>query len=92
MFLLQNAIRINREGVGYSFNAEHFCYGASETAIELLRPGHFILGDELLPFLLVGIQAYVENNQGLPLKLIGDIANMRKRFTARSASGCPEIE
>ncbi len=49
VFFLEHAIHINRESVRNSGHIKHFRYWSSETAVAILRPGHFIFSDELSP-------------------------------------------
>jgi hypothetical protein len=57
VLFLQDAVGINREGVGNRGHPKHFCNWACESAIAVLRLAHFVFGDIGLPFLFIVIQA-----------------------------------
>jgi len=61
MLFLQNPIPVDREGARNRGHCKHFCHRSVETAVSILRPSHFVLADNFLPFLLVGIQTHTEN-------------------------------
>jgi len=77
MLVLQDAIGVNRKGVRNRVYAEHLRYGASESTIPILRPSHLVFRDELFPFLLIRIETDAQDEQRLPLKLLGDLTDMR---------------
>src|SRR5882762_6090840 len=61
VFVLEYPVGINREGVRNGVDAKHPCYWTSEGTVAVLRPGHFVLHDEVFPFLLFRIQAHAED-------------------------------
>ena len=83
MFILKDAVSINREGVWNRVDSKHPGYRSAEGSIAILRPGHFILHDEVFPFLLVGIKAYAEDYERLPLKLFCDLAKYGAELRGR---------
>jgi len=66
---LEYPVGINREGVRNGVDAKHPCYWTSEGTVAVLRPGHFVLHDEVFPFLLFRIQAHAGGLRRLSLKL-----------------------
>src|SRR5438270_8224175 len=63
-----------------------------ESTISILQPRHFILCDEVLPLLFVGIETYTENHERLAGKPLRNALHVRERFTARTTPCRPEIE
>ena len=61
MFVLEHAVGVNRESMRNRVDTEHPDNRPTEGTVAILRPGHFILHDEVFPFLLFGIQAHAED-------------------------------
>ena len=60
--------------------------------IAVLKPGHLVLGDEILPFIFVGVPADADDDEGLASKLLGDLFHLWKFFFAGTAPGGPEVD
>src|SRR5258708_32134930 len=92
MFVREDAVSVDGEGVRNGVDAKHLGDGPAKGSIAILRPSHFVLHDEIFPFLFVGIEADAEDDERLSLKFFGDLTDMREGFAARDAPGGPKVE
>ncbi len=92
MFFLRDAVGVDGEGAGNHVDAEYRGKRPLENTVAVLRPAHFILGDEFFPFGFIRVQADAQDGQRLSVEFLGDLLKMGERFAAGSAPGGPKIE
>ncbi len=92
VFILEHTIGVDGERMRKRFYGKHLGNRTGEAAIAVLQSCHFVFCDEVLPLLLIAVEADAQKHQRLSLKFLGDLFHVGQSFAARPAPARPEVE